>query len=87
MVLTVKVEEWLAIRKREPSRLIPRLPRLRGVTLKPWIPTKSIPTFPKEYQCVGRKSSVRRPGNDIWVWFGDLPNETLKRLREKHRWL
>ena len=33
------------------------------------------------------RSFVCHPGNDIWVWFGDLPNETLKRLREKHRWL
>jgi hypothetical protein len=71
----------------KPSRLIPGLPRLTWCYAQTLDPYGVDPNLPEEYQCVGRESLVRRPGSDIWVWFGDLPNETLKRLREKHRGL
>ena len=87
MVLTVKVEEWLAIRKREALKIDPETAEVTWCYAQTLDPYGVDPNLPEEYQCVGRESLVRRPGSDIWVWFGDLPNETLKRLREKHRWL
>jgi hypothetical protein len=26
---------------------------------------------------------ARSPGSDVWVWFGDLPDDTRKALRER----
>jgi hypothetical protein len=34
---------------------------------------------------VGRDYYARRPGSDIWVWFGDLPESVCDRLWELHR--
>jgi hypothetical protein len=40
--------------------------------------------LPPEYQQVGREYYARRPTGEIWVWFGDLPDATRKRLLELH---
>jgi hypothetical protein len=79
----VKVEEWLAIRKREALKIDPETAEVTWRYTQILNPYGVDPNLSEEYQQVGRESFVRRPGGDIWVWFGDLPNETLKRLREK----
>lgn len=38
-----------------------------------------------EEDCVGRKYFARAPGSDIWVEFGDLPQETCDALWKMYR--
>jgi hypothetical protein len=38
---------------------------------------------PEEARCIGADLFVRNPGGDIWVWFGDLPEATLKAVRAR----
>jgi hypothetical protein len=40
--------------------------------------------LPTTLQQVGREYFARRPGSDIWVWFGDLPSATAKALWKMH---
>jgi hypothetical protein len=42
------------------------------------------PDLPPELRQTGREYFARAPGNDIWVWFRDLPDETRDAL-EKSR--
>ena len=42
------------------------------------------PELPLEYQQIGREYFARTPDSNIWVWFGDLPDETVGRLLELH---
>jgi hypothetical protein len=35
--------------------------------------------------CVGREYFARNPDSDIWVWFGDLPKKTLKKLEHRRK--
>ena len=39
--------------------------------------------LPEEFHQVGREYFARRPGSDIWVRFGDLPKQTVERLRQR----
>jgi hypothetical protein len=38
---------------------------------------------PEEKQ-IGRSYFARRPGSDVWIWFGDLPADTRAELLEMH---
>ena len=39
--------------------------------------------LPEEFHQVGREYFARAPGSDVWVGFGDLPEQTLERLRQR----
>jgi hypothetical protein len=41
--------------------------------------------IPKEHECIGRIYFARALGSDIWVEFGDLPDETSNALWERLR--
>jgi hypothetical protein len=41
--------------------------------------------LPEEFDCVGRAYFLRTPGSEIWVEFGDLPDETREKLWKRHR--
>jgi len=43
------------------------------------------PNLPAEYRQVGRENFARWPNNDVWVWFGDLPEATRDALWQKHK--
>jgi hypothetical protein len=42
------------------------------------------PNLPEEYQQIGRQYFARSPEGEIWVWFGDLPEETRDELWTMH---
>jgi hypothetical protein len=48
-----------------------------GQTLDPY---GVCPDLPDEYQQVGREYFARAPGSEVWVHFGDLPEETRDHL-------
>lgn len=42
------------------------------------------PDLPEENYCVGRLYFARDPASDIWVEFGDLPEDTREALWQAH---
>jgi hypothetical protein len=78
------VEEFLAIRKAEGLKIHARTAEVTwryAQTLDPY----GIRELPEECWQVGREYFARSPGSDIWVNFGDLPEETCDALWEAHK--
>jgi hypothetical protein len=78
-------EQWLAERKSEAKKIKAQTTDVTWAyteTFDPYGigPHPLLPTL----QQVGREYFARRPGCDIWVWFGDLPRATAKALWRKH---
>jgi hypothetical protein len=42
------------------------------------------PNLPDDCQQIGREFYARAPRGKIWVWFGDLADETREKLVDKH---
>jgi hypothetical protein len=79
----IDVDEFLAIRKAGGLKIDPRTAEVTwwyAQTLDPY----GIFVVPDEYQQVGREYFARAPGSEIWVEFGDLPDETRHALWEAH---
>jgi hypothetical protein len=82
---TTEIEEWLAVRRLEALKIDPETAEADwcyGYVMDPY---DVDPDLPEELQQVGRVYFARRPGGDVWVWFGDLPDDTHKKLWEKYR--
>ena len=77
------IEQWLQIRKEEGRKIDPDIADVMCDRVYGADPYDVYPDLPEEYQTIGRAYFARAPGSDIWVWFGDLPDETVKRLRER----
>jgi hypothetical protein len=81
MSVDVEAKGWLAVRKLEALKIDPDTADVRwdyAQTLDPY----GVANLPEEFQQVGREYFARRPGSDIWIWFGDLPERTRSRLWE-----
>ena len=79
------VEQWLQIRKEEGRKIDPDIAEVMwdyALTLDPY---GVYPDLPEECQQVGRGYFARSPGSDMWVSFYDLPDETRRRLWERHK--
>lgn len=76
-------DQWLAFRKEAGLKIDPKTAEVFyewGQVLDPY----GIYTdLTEEEECIGRLYFARSPGSDIWVEFGDLPEETLHELRKK----
>jgi hypothetical protein len=75
-----ELEKWFAIRKAEALKIDPDTAEVGweyGQTLDPY---GVCPDLPEEYQQVGREYFARAPGSEVWVHFGDLPEETRDHL-------
>ena len=44
-----------------------------------------IPDLPEELQQVGQEYFARQPGSDIWVHFGDLPDDVRQAVEASER--
>jgi len=78
------VKEWLAIRKEAGLKIDPETAEVAWIYAQTLDPYGVHEDLPEEYDCVGREYFARAPGSDIWVCFGDLPNEIRERLWERH---
>jgi glycine/D-amino acid oxidase-like deaminating enzyme len=77
-----ETKAWLAEREREALLIDPATAEVHwsfGQTLDPY---GTIPDLLEELQQVGREYFARLPGSDIWVHFGDLPDEVREKLRK-----
>ena len=78
-------KEWLAIRKEAGRKIDPETAEVMWVYAQTVDPYGVDPELPQAFGQVGRHYFARCPESDIWVWFGDLPDDTRDRLWEKHK--
>ena|ERR1700722_15743459 len=76
-----KVKEWLAVREREALKIDPKTAEATWSYAATQDPYGVYPEMPIE--CIGREYFARRPGGDIWVWFGDLPDGIREKVWER----
>jgi hypothetical protein len=79
------VEQWLAIRKEAALEIDPKTAKVEWWYAQTLDPYGVNPDLPEEYRQVGREYFACSPGNDVWVWFGDLSDVTRDALWEKHK--
>lgn len=79
------VEQWLQIRKEAGQQIDPDTAEVTWIYAQTLDPYGVYPDLPEELQQVGREYFARSPGSEIWVFFGDLPDETRETLWEMHR--
>jgi hypothetical protein len=77
-----ETKAWLDERKREALLIDPATAEVDWSFAQNFDPYGTIPDLPEELQVVGRAYFARRPGSDIWVHFGDLPDEVRAKLRK-----
>ena len=80
-----EIECWLAIRKDEALKIDPETAEVDWwyeLVLDPYGVLDEW-ELPEEFHLVGREYFAHAPGSDIWVWFGDLPKQTVERLRQR----
>jgi hypothetical protein len=74
------VEQWLAIRKEAALKIDPETAEVAWWYAQTLDPYGIDPDLPEECEQIGREYFAFAPGSDIWVSFGDLPNETRDAL-------
>ena len=79
------VEQWLQVRKQEALRIDPGTAEVYWTYAQSFDPYGVYPDLPDELRVVGREYFARAPGSDVWVWFGDLPAETARKLWDKDK--
>jgi hypothetical protein len=80
-----EIEQWLALRKEEGLKIDPETAEgdwHYGQTLDPYGVYDEW-ELPEEFHQVGREYFAHAPGSHVWVWFGDLPQQTVKRLEQR----
>jgi hypothetical protein len=78
-----EIQKYLDDRKREAVTIDPQTAEVSwwyAETLDPY----GVYDLPPEAQQIGREYFARRPGSEIWVWFGDLADATSTKLMERH---
>ena len=81
----MKVNKWLAIRKKAGRQIDPETAEVCWIYAQTLDPYGIYPPLPGEYQQVGREYFARSPGSDIWVLFADLARATRDALWEKNK--
>ena len=76
-------EQFLAIRREEGLKIDPSTAECTWRYVLTLDPYGVLPDLPEECQQVGRECFARAPGSDVWVEFGDLPEETREALRKR----
>ena len=80
-----QIERWRAIHKEEGLKIDPETAEVDWSYEQILDPYGVLDEWelPEEFYCVGRVSFARAPGSNVWVWFGDLPKQTVERLRQR----
>src|SRR6516225_7652390 len=75
------IEQWLAIRREAALQIDPETAEVMCTHPNIADPYDIYPDCPDV--CIGRVYFARSSGSDVWVCFADLPEATVKALREK----
>ena len=81
----LSVDQWLKIRKEAALRIDPQTAEVEWTYAFTLDPYGVDPDLPEECKLAGREYFACSPDSDIWVWFGDLPNEVKEELWNMHR--
>ena len=85
MTEELNVEQWLAVRKEAGVKINPETAEVDWNYAHTGDPYGIRSDLPEEYRQIGRVYFARSPGSDIWVHFGDLPEETRDALWKRHK--
>jgi hypothetical protein len=86
MISQIKLHGMDAIRKKAGLGIDPKTAELLWCWGQMADPYDDLAEIPDECYCIGLLYFARSPGSDnIWVEFGDLPDATVKALRERLR--
>ena len=78
-------DQWLRIRKEAGLRIDPNTAEVTCTYVQTVDPYGVCPDLPEECNQIGKEHFARSPESDIWVVFGDLPNETREKLWKRMR--
>jgi hypothetical protein len=81
----IEIEQWLAVRKAEGLKIDPATAEVDWTYAQTLDPYGFYPDLPEDCQQVGRAHFARRPGSEVWVVFGDLPEKTREALWNRHK--
>ena len=76
-------QAWLEIRTKAAKTIDPEATKIEwsfGQVLDPY---GVDPDLPEECDCIGRQYFACAPGSAIWLWIGDCPEPTRKRLWQR----
>jgi hypothetical protein len=76
-------DEWLAIRKGAALKIDPATAQIWWSWAEILDPYGVYPEVQYEASCIGRCYYARSPESDIWVWWGDLPDDVSDKLQQK----
>jgi excisionase family DNA binding protein len=80
----VEVAEWLKVRKEAATEIDSETAEVIWDYRENFDPYGVYPPPPGVLQQVGREYFARAPGNNVWVSFDDLPDETVDALWRRH---
>lgn len=80
----VTAEQWLKTCTEEAMRIAPEIAEVDWCYGQILDPYGTEIDLRDEEKCIGRNYFARNPGSDVWVWFGDLAEETRRRLWDMH---
>ena len=78
-----EIQKYLDDRKREALTIDPNTAEVTW-SYEETLDQYGVHDLPPELRQVGREYFARHPGNEIWVWFGDLPYVVSRKLLELH---
>jgi hypothetical protein len=78
-----EILQYLAARKREGEIIDPETAEVRSFYVQTMDPY-GVGGIPPELEQVGSAYFARNQNATIWVWFGDLPDNTREKLEHKH---
>jgi hypothetical protein len=79
------LEQLLAIRKKAAPKIDPATAEVEKWYAQTLDPYGVHPDLPEEYRQVGREYFACAPGTDVWISFGDLPQEVRDALWNRHK--
>jgi hypothetical protein len=76
-------KEFRKARQQEGLKFDPETAEVTGKYVEVLDPYGCDPNWTIEMSCIGWDHFVRAPGSDIWVWFGDLPEEVWEKIKKR----
>ncbi|MCZ6839923.1 MAG: hypothetical protein O7G13_11685 [Alphaproteobacteria bacterium] len=81
----LSTDQWLNIRKERGRKIDANTAEVEWCYAQVLDPYGIDPDLPEECRSIGRAYFARSPDSEIWVWFGDLPDEVRKKFWTLYR--
>ena len=77
------IDQWLSLRKEAAGKIDPENAEITWDYRQTLDPYDVYDDLREEEKSIGREYFARAPGTDIWVWFGDFPDDVRLKLWAK----